>query len=178
MITKEITQVGNPLIRAKAKKVTNLKSKKVQQIIADLADSMKHYNLVGMAAPQIGKSFRIFVSEIRETKLRKDQSVKNVDQLRIYINPQIIWRSKKQVIGYEGCGSVAFANIFGSVKRPKSVIVKAQDKDGNIFKLKADNLLARVIQHEYDHLDGIVFTDKADPKSFMSRNEHLKKFKK
>ncbi len=178
MVIKETTQVGNPLIRARAKRVSNLKSKIVQKVIADLIDSMRYHELVGMAAPQIGKNLRIFVSEIRETKLRKGQSVKNVDSLRVYINPEIIWCSKKQATGYEGCGSVASANIFGTVKRPDSVIVKAQDQNGDTFKIKAGNLLARVIQHEYDHIEGRVFTDKANHQSYMSRNEYLNKFRK
>ncbi len=178
MIVKEVTQVGNPIIRAKAKRVPNFASKKIQRIIADLIDSMRHYQLVGMAAPQIGNSLRVFVSEIRETKYRKGQSVKNTDPVRVYINPDILWHSKKQVSGYEGCGSVAFSNLFGIVKRPASVVIRAQDEKGRTFKLKADHLLARVVQHEYDHLEGIVFTDKADPRSYMSRNEYLGKFRK
>ncbi len=178
MVIKETTQVGNSLIRVKAKRVSNLKSKIVQKVVADLIDSMRYHELVGMAAPQIGKNLRIFVSEIRETKLRKGQSVKNADPLRVYINPEIIWCSKKQATGHEGCGSVASANIFGTVKRPDSVIIKAQDQNGDTFKIKASNLLARVIQHEYDHIEGIVFTDKANPQSYMSRNEYLNKFKK
>jgi peptide deformylase len=77
-----------------------------------------------------------------------------------------------------GCGSVASSGLFGIVKRSESVVVQAQDRDGKIFKLKTSNLLARVIQHEIDHLNGTVFTDKADPKTYMSRNEYLDKFKK
>lgn len=176
MIIKEVTQVGNSIIRTKAKKAPSFASKKVRKVITDLVDSMRHYNLVGMAAPQIGQSVRIFVSEIRKTKFRKN--TKDTDPVRIYINPEIIWRSKKQAVAYEGCGSVAFSNLFGAVKRPASVIVQAHDRKGKTFTLKANGLLARVIQHEYDHLDGIVFTDKADPKSFMSRNEYLGRSKK
>lgn len=178
MIIKKVTQVGNLVIRTKAKRVPDFASKKIQRVIADLIDSMRYYQLVGMAAPQIGRSLRIFVSEIRETKIRKGQSVKNTDPLRIYINPKILWHSKKQVSGYEGCGSVASGNLFGTVKRPVKVVVRAQNEKGRTFKLKANHLLARVVQHEYDHLEGIVFTDKADPKSYMSRNEFLAKFRK
>ena len=178
MIIKKVTQVGNQLIRAKARKVADPKSKRVQRVITNLIDSMHYYELVGVAAPQVGRSLRIFVTEIRATKLRKGQSLKNVDTLRVYINPHIIWRSKRQVSGYEGCGSVASAALFGTVKRPESVIVRGQDKQGKGFELKASNLLARVIQHEYDHIEGIVFTDRADSGSFMSRNEYLDKFRK
>lgn len=177
MIIKTVTQIGNPLIRTKIKKVTDFKLKKVKTVIKNLVDSMHYYDLVGMAAPQIGENMRVFVSEIRVTKIRKEKNKKNADKLRIYINPVIVWFSKKEVKGYEGCGSIAESNLFGIVKRPQSVIVEALDEKGNKFTLKADNLLARVIQHELDHLNGIVFTDKADPKSFMSKDEYIKKFR-
>jgi len=131
-----------------------------------------------MAAPQIGQNVRMFVSEVRKTKLRKKQSVKNIDELRVYINPEVVWSSKDKVSGWEGCGSVAFANLFGKVKRSKKVVVRALDGDGNEFTIKADNLLARVIQHEVDHLNGVIFTDTADLKTFMSQDEYLKKFEK
>lgn len=186
MIIKNATQVGNQIIRtvskAVPKKVLVNKGYKakpdISKIIKDLTDSMRYHNLVGMAAPQIGKNVRIFVSEIRQTKLRKNQSVKNIDGLRVYINPVITWRSNKMTPGFEGCGSVAFANLFGIVKRPKSVIVEAYDEKGVKFTLKAENLLARVIQHEVDHLNGKLFVDISDSKTFMSRDEYLKKFSK
>lgn len=165
------TQVGNPLIRSSSKDVINSKNKIVQKLVQDLTDSMRHHELVGMAAPQIGKSIRVFVTEIRKTKLRKSQ---DVDKLRVFINPKIIRRSKEKVKGWEGCGSVASAQLFGMVSRPKSITVRALDENGNSFTLEATGLLARVIQHEFDHIDGVVFTDKADVSTFMSRNEYLK----
>ena len=174
MIIKQATQLGNPIIRTKSKSVASPTSKKVKQIVKNLIDSMHYHKLVGMAAPQIGVGLRIFVSEIMETQLRKGQDIKNADGLRIYINPRIIWKSKELVVGYEGCGSVADKGLFGAVKRPKKVIVQAQDENDNTFELKADNLLARVIQHEYDHIEGVVFTDKADPQTLMSSNEFRK----
>lgn len=140
----------------------------------DLIDSMRHHELVGMAAPQIGKGVRIFVTEIRKTKLRKGESIKNVDPLRVFVNPRVLSVSKKEAKGWEGCGSVASAGLFGMVRRPTSVTVEALDENGKKFRLKASNLLARVIQHEVDHLNGIVFADKADTKTYMSKNEYLK----
>src|SRR5688572_2661589 len=112
MIIKEATQIGNKVIRSKAREITKQKSKSVQKIIADLIDSMRHHELVGMAAPQIGKDIRVFVTEIRETKLRKGQTKKNVDPLRVFINPRIISFSKVKKSDWEGCGSVASAGLF------------------------------------------------------------------
>ena len=174
MIIKNATQVGNKVIRDKAKEVSNPTTKSTQKVVKDLVDSMRHHNLVGMAAPQIGKGLRIFITEIRKTKLRKGVSDENIDPLRIFINPRILSVSKKETKDWEGCGSVASANLFGMVKRPASIVVEALDEKGEKFQLKASNLLARVIQHEMDHLQGIVFADRADTKTYMSRIEYLK----
>ncbi|MFZ2187776.1 MAG: peptide deformylase [Candidatus Moraniibacteriota bacterium] len=172
MIIKSVTQVGNPIIRKKSKKVTSVTSPETKKIIKDLTDSMRHANLVGMAAPQIGQSVRIFVTEIRNTTFRKTNGT---DELRVFINPRIIDVSKKQVSGYEGCGSVVSANIFGKVPRPYQITVEALDKENKKFVFTAKGLLARVIQHELDHLEGIVFLDKVvNKKSLMSREEYIK----
>lgn len=172
MIIKSVTQVGNPIMRRKSKKVTSATSPEAKKIIKDLIDSMRHANLVGMAAPQIGQSIRIFVTEIRNTTFRKTNET---DELRVFINPRIIDVSKKQVSGYEGCGSVASANIFGKVSRFFQITVEASDEKGVKFVLVAKGLLARVIQHELDHLEGNIFLDKvSDTKSLMSREEYIK----
>jgi peptide deformylase len=179
MIIKELTQVGNPIIRRKSAVVKGVKSKETQKIIKDLVDSMRHGNLVGLAAPQIGINQRIFVTEIRDTTLRKIDKKKDLDFLRVFVNPQIVSVSKKMQAGYEGCGSVALAKLFGKVSRPTSLVIKALDKDGKSFELKASGLLARVILHETDHIDGKVFLDRlTDHKSLMSANEYRNKFGK
>ena len=172
MIIKSVTQVGSPIIRNKSKRVETVTSPEIKKIIKDLIDSMRDSNLVGMAAPQIGHNLRIFVTEIRNTTLRK---TKELDKLRIYINPKIIKISKSKISGYEGCGSVASSGIFGKVPRPSQVTVSAIDENNNKFKHKAKGLLARVIQHELDHLDGVIFLDKVtDKKSLMSKEEYIK----
>ncbi len=158
MSVKETIQIGNKVIRKKSSVVKDVSAQEVQEIVKDLVGAMRYNNLVGMAAPQIGKNYRIFVSEIRRTTYRKN--INKNDSLKIFINPKITWRSKKQVDGYEGCGSVVSAQLFGEVKRSSSVICTALDKKGNFFTIKASGLLARVIQHEIDHLDGVVFIDR------------------
>lgn len=172
MIIKSVSQIGNPIIRRKSKKVALTTSPKIKKIIKNLIDSMRHANLIGMAAPQIGYNFRVFVTEIRTTTLRKTNEP---DKLRIFINPRIIHASKKQVLGYEGCGSVASAGIFGKVPRSLQVTVEAFDENNKKFVFTAKGLLARVIQHEIDHLKGVIFLDKvSDKKSLMSREEYIK----
>lgn len=176
MIIKNITQVGNPIIRAKSKPVKSIKSKGIKRIIKNIADSMRYANLVGMAAPQIGINKRIFLTEIRKTPTRK---MKSTDALRVFINPRIVVSSKKTWSAYEGCGSVAKAGLLGKVRRPLSVTVKAYNQKGDPFELKAKGWLARIIQHEMDHLDGRVFLDRlTDTKSLMSTNEYIKRVAK
>ncbi len=171
MTVKKVSQVGNPVIRAKAKPHADPSLKEAHKIVKNLIDSMRHHGLVGIAAPQIGKGVRIFVSEIRKTKLRK---ASQLDPLKVFINPQVLLASKKQEKDWEGCGSVAASGLFGKVTRAHSVKVRAQDSDGKTFTFEASGLLARIIQHEMDHLNGKVFTDMADPSTYMSRNEYLK----
>ena len=121
-------------------------------------------------------NLKIFVTETRPTRSRKSESS---DKLRIFINPKIVWKSRKEIIIYEGCGSVANGDLFGPVRRPEKVKVTASNEKGEKFKLKASGLLARVIQHEYDHLIGIEFVEKiCDYKKIMSKGEYIKMMEK
>jgi peptide deformylase len=176
VVVKDVIQIGNPILRAKNKRVNDINNKEIKKTIQDLVDSMRHYNLVGMAAPQIGVNLKIFVTEIRPTPSRKSASL---DKLRVFINPKILWKSKKEVIIYEGCGSVSHSDFFGPVKRAEKIKIIITDILGNKIKLKVSGLLARVIQHEYDHLVGIEFVEKiTDMRKVMSKSEYLKMVEK
>jgi len=171
MAYRKTIQAGNPIIHTKSEKVTDILSEETKIIIEDLIDTMSKEDLIGLAAPQIGENVRIFVSEIRETQYRKE----GTDKLRVFINPEITKISKETHEGYEGCGSVASAQFFGPVIRPEEVTVSAVDENGKVFECSASGLLARVIQHEIDHLDGILFHEKiADMKKVMSKEEYVK----
>ncbi len=175
MAVRRTTQIGNPVLRRKAKAVpaSAAASARIKKIVRDLVDSMRAHDLVGMAAPQIGIGLRIFVTEIRATKSRREREA---DRVRVFINPRILRRSVKKAEGSEGCGSVAYAGLFADVIRQESVVVAARDLEGKPFTLAANGLLARVIQHEYDHLEGGVFLDRLpDMKGLMSREEYLKR---
>lgn len=174
MIIKDIIQIGNPLLSQKSKFVKKIDTPEVKRVVKNLVGSMRHHDLVGMASSQIGEKLRIFVTEARKTPYRNP---KDTDELRVYINPKIVWFSKKEVIIYEGCGSVAYAKLFAPVKRPEKIIIEASNEKGNKFRFKASGLLSRVIQHEYDHLDGIEFMEKVtDIRKIMSLGEYVKKF--
>lgn len=174
---KTTIQIGNSILRKPSKlvNITTIKFAPIKNLINNLIDSMRENELVGMAAPQIGSNLQIFVTELRKTKFRK--SLKELDPLRIFINPKIISSSKEESTLYEGCGSLAHAGIFGPVRRSKKVKVSALDENGNEFTIEVVGLLAKVIQHEYDHLKGVMCIDKfTDTKKVMERNEYIQKF--
>src|SRR3989339_1997004 len=171
MIIKDIIQIGNPILHNKSTFVVDINSEETKKVIKNLTDSVRHHGLIGMAASQIGEKLRIFVTEVRKTKYRNLKK----DKLRVYINPEIVWSSKKQVVIYEGCGSVAYAKLFAPVRRPEKIIIEASDENGNKFRLDASGMLSRVIQHEYDHLNGIEFSEKiTDMRKIMSSEEYKK----
>ncbi len=173
MAIKKTSQIGSSVIRTRAKEVDTVSSVRVKKIVADLTHTMRHTNLVGMAAPQIGVGSRIFVTEIRKTILRKD--IRLLDSLRVFINPKITKFSKKLVADYEGCGSIAQGGLFGPVMRSETIAVRAHDQKGEEFELETSGLLARIIQHEMDHLNGICFIDRvSDTKKLLGRDEYIK----
>jgi len=175
MAYRETIQIGNPLLKAQNKKIENIQSEEIQTLIDDMVHTMRENGLIGLAAPQIGENFKLFVTEPRETEYRSSDQA---DELRVYINPQILESSEEETVIYEGCGSVLNAGLFGPVKRSKTVLIEALDREGNKFQLKCDGALARVIQHEYDHLSGIEFTEKIDDyKKLYSKENYVKYIK-
>jgi len=166
MAVRKVIQIGNPKLKAENKKITDFKDPLLKKLITDLKDTLRKNGLIGIAGPQIAKNVKIFVTEIRETPSRK---VEKADPLRIYINPTVTFFSKRQNLIYEGCGSVVNGKLFGPVKRPEELIIEAFDEHQKKFQLQCDGILARVIQHEYDHLSGIEFLEKVtDNKKFIS----------
>lgn len=149
MAVRKIVKYGEPSLREPSKEVHKV-SKKIADLVQDLFDTMYTFNGVGLAAPQIGVNLRVYVI---------DASTKNNPMKPMaFINPKIIKKSGA-VIEEEGC--LSFPEAYTSVKRYKNVMVKAQDINGRSFVLEAKDgcLLARAIQHEYDHLDGVLFID-------------------
>ena len=133
-----------------------------------MRDTMRFLDGIGIAAPQIGEQKRIFLIE---TSLFPDIKIPS----DLFINPKIVQRSFKRTSGEEGCLSVK--GMYGTVKRAKTVTLEAYDIKGKKFKFKASDLLARVFQHETDHLEGILYIDKALPSSlhiYIKPEEHDK----
>ena len=144
----KLIKYPNDFLRCKTRevKVSELKDPKIQRIVFDMVKIMDVEKGVGLAAPQVGSELRIC-------------TIKIGDEAYILINPKIKSSSRKKDIFEEGC--LSFPGKFFPVERPIKVKVQARDMEGKKFKIKADGLLARVLQHEIDHLEGILVIDRA-----------------
>ena len=140
-----ILTLGNELLRQKAAPVTNIDGELAKTALA-MIEALKDGKGVGLAGPQVGVLQRIFVVHIEG------------DEPRVFINPSILETSQEMVKYEEGCLSVP--GIWIDVMRPKSVKVQAWNEKGRPFTMEADGILARVILHEYDHLEGVLFIDR------------------
>ena len=149
MSVKKVLKYGTASLREPSKEVHKV-SQKIKVLVDDLLDTMYAQNGVGLAAPQIGENYRIFVIDVSTG----DQPLNPM----VFINPKIIKKSGA-CISHEGC--LSFPEAFTDVRRYANVMVKAMDRNGRSFVLEAKDgtLLARAIQHEFDHLDGILFID-------------------
>ncbi len=175
MIKKAI-QIGDKRVRAKSRPVAlrDIRTQTIKTVIKNLVDSMRHYNLVGMAAPQIGINLNIFVTEIRKTTVRKNVAPEPV---RIFINPKLSDQSEQRKAMIEGCGTVDYGNIFGPVLRHTKVRITALNENGEKVNLFAQGLMAQIIQHKYDHLLGILCIDRFTDTRKIAHKEILTKFK-
>ncbi|HPO01777.1 peptide deformylase [Treponema zuelzerae] len=144
----KVMTLGDEVLRIKAEPVAEV-TDEIRELIREMFVTMKVEDGIGLAAPQIGKSIRLFV-------VQADDDVE-----RAFINPQIIETSLETESYEEGCLSIP--KQYEEVIRPSRVTVQALNERGRRFTLEADGLLARVIQHEYDHLDGVLFIDRIDP---------------
>lgn len=172
MAVKKVVQAGHPSLKKKNKKVASFSSIKIKKLQKDLVDTMNKTGLIGIAAPQIAQNYMVFVTHPRNTKARK---LFRTDKLRVYINPKIIFKSRKENLIYEGCGSIVNGDLFGPVLRPQEIGVEALDEKGKKFRLRCDGILARVIQHEYDHLKGIEFIQKVSDYGKVMVGEYYRK---
>mgnify|MGYP001431762068 CR=1 FL=1 len=136
----------NPILRQKAAAVEQINAQ-IKELVLNMIETLKANNGVGLAAPQIGKSLQIII-------IQPDPSEPEL----ILINPQIKKVSRKQDILEEGC--LSLPNLDIPVRRPIKITVKALNLNGQKIKIRAKDLLARVIQHEIDHLNGILISDK------------------
>ncbi len=150
MSAREIRKIGDPVLREKSKYVEEI-DEGVVSLVKDMVDTMEKEGGVGLAAPQIGVSRRVIIVDMG-------------DEIRAFINPEIRILGKEKEVSREGCLSV-YSIVDFDVERFKKVEVKAKDLKGKDVSLVAYNLVARIFQHEIDHLNGILYFDHLDSKS-------------
>lgn len=146
MAIHKIITSENPILRQKAKKVHRF-DPSIAKLIDDMFETMAASHGVGLAAPQIALSIRVFVAEYEDHKVAM-------------VNPEII-KAEGEELGTEGCLSIP-GYVGDNIRRATNVVVKGQDARGKPIKVRADGWFARILQHEIDHLDGILFLDRLD----------------
>ena len=154
MTVLEIVTLPQAILRHKAHKVTSFGAE-FQTLVDDMVETMRQAPGVGLAAPQVNESLRLIVIEFGN-----EDNEETPPKLYIVVNPEITRSSKDTLVGTEGCLSIP--GIQGDVERMAAVTVKGLNRHGKPITIKAKGWLARIFQHEIDHLDGILFVDRAE----------------
>ena len=155
MAVRPVVTLPDPVLRRKAHKVTDF-GPDLQKLIDDMIETMRNEPGVGLAAPQVGESLRLIVVEYNENEEDEESPLK----LYAVANPEFSRVSPETVVGPEGCLSIP--GYWGDVERHEAVVVKAQNRRGQPVTIKAKGWMARIFQHEMDHLDGVLFVDRAE----------------
>lgn len=165
----KVARMGHPVLRQKARAIEKheLKSPVLQQFIDDMVETMKEYAGVGLAAPQVHESVRIFVAHL-------DPDGRGEGAPMTFINPEIETVGDEVVAGWEGCLSIP--DIRGMVTRALQIKVSALDRHGKRIEMEAKAFPARVIQHETDHLDGVLFFDRMRSFESLTYMEEFSRF--
>jgi peptide deformylase len=157
MAVRPILVVGNPVLRQKAKRVSRV-DQSIQKLIDDMIETMRAAPGVGLAAPQVGVPLRVAVIEVDE-------------KVTVIVNPEIVKLSGEYELD-EGCLSVP--GYWGRLRRAEKVTVKAKDRNGKDFRITAEGLLAQALQHEIDHLDGLLYIDRMESLDELKRSEPVR----
>lgn len=160
MAILKVARLGHPVLRAKALPLSksDILSSRVQQLIDDMFETMDEYAGIGLAAPQVHEGVRLFVAGVHQADIVTPMDGESDMPYMVVINPEIEAVVPEIATDWEGCLSIP--DIRGQVPRPASVRLRALDRKGRKFELIAKGLPARVIQHESDHLDGVMFFDR------------------
>ena len=141
----DIKENPDPVLRQKNAKIKDVPTPEIQTLILNMTETMHEAKGVGLAASQVGVNLRLCLIEVEE-------------KLYVLVNPKITAKSRKKILSDEGC--LSFPGIFLPISRAAQVQVRYLDQTGTAQKIKADDLLARALQHEIDHLDGVLFIDR------------------
>jgi peptide deformylase len=176
-----ILQYGSPILRAKGKRIEEIDDR-IRELVANMVETMHAANGIGLAAQQVDEALQLTVIDISQVEDRPSEmklNGKDVDPNAamplILINPEITL-DEKTVVGTEGC--LSFPEITGEIARAKSVVARAQTLDGGTIEIEAGGLLARAIQHEVDHLNGILFIDRMSSAAKAALSSRLKRLQK
>lgn len=165
---KSIVKVGDPLLRSRAREIADPAA--AAAVARQLVDTLRLLKGAGLAAPQIGIPYRVFVVEVKKTLLFPDREE---SPLYTVINPQLEFLSQDELYEFEGCFSVP--DYLGQVARAKVIQLSWTDSQGKKHKEKFEGYLARVFQHEMDHLNGVLYLDRmADMSSFTTRENFMR----
>ena len=176
-----VLQYGNPILRAKGKRVDKVDNH-IRELAHNMLETMHAANGVGLAAQQVGEALQLTVLDISQVEDRPSTmklNGENVDPKSamplMLINPEIQLGDETEM-GTEGC--LSFPEITGEIERAKSLIAQAQTLEGNKIDMEASGLLARAIQHEVDHLNGILFIDRMNSAAKTALSSRLKRLQK
>jgi len=170
MAILKVARMGHPVLREKCKPIDPAKitSPEVQRLIRDMLETMFEYNGVGLAAPQVYTPLRLVIAGGEEDDQGRPK-------LRVLINPEIEVRDGSRKLGmYEGCLSIP--GLRGYVERPAHIGVKAYDEKGRKVELELDGFPAIVMQHECDHLDGVLYVDRIEDHSKLGFEDEVQRF--
>lgn len=161
MALRKIITVPDEVLRRKAREVKKFDDN-LRTLIDDMVETLREAPGIGLAAPQIGVLEQVVVIEFAEEKENAENEEDEAPPPKLYVvvNPEIKRMSKEKVMGVEGCLSVP--GIVGDVERSTSIVVKGKNRNGQKIKLKLNGWIARIFQHEIDHLSGVLFTDLAE----------------
>ncbi|MGE3973679.1 MAG: peptide deformylase [Bdellovibrionales bacterium] len=174
MAVRNILRMGHPVLRQKARelKKKEILSPAIQTLIKDMIETMHDADGVGIAAPQVGESLQLSVIEFGDDNPRYQDF--GAQGLTVFINPVLTVVDKKEQSFWEGCLSVP--DLRGLVHRPRKVKVTYLDEKGEKQELEAEGFLATVLQHEFDHLDGVLYIDRIQDPRDLSYIEEYKEF--
>ena len=168
MAILKIAKLGHPVLLKKTNEISNLNDINLKKIIYDMSETMIDANGIGLAAPQVHLSLRLFI--YRNPDIKEKEKIK----VSILINPKIEKISDDTEDDWEGCLSIP--GMSGLVRRSKKIIYSGFDLKGAKVSGEADGLHARVIQHEFDHLNGILYTSRLADKRAFGYSEEIEKF--
>jgi len=177
-----IFQYGDPILRTKGKQIEKIDNH-IRELVASMIETMHAAHGVGLAAQQVGKALQLTVLDVSEVEDRASTmklNGKEVDPKAsmplVLINPEIEVAGGASEIGTEGC--LSFPEITGEIERAKSIIVHAQTLEDDKIDIEASGLLARAVQHEVDHLNGILFIDRMNSAAKAALSSRLKRLQK